>query len=355
MNATEIGADVVAPDTQTTDRGDDTLSEGDLIARLTQAPEEPEPADDTETQEDVGEAELPEDAQAEATEEAPEETEETGVDSVLDNLDESGWERLAEELKSSAADRIQGLVRRAKTAEERLADLQQTAQTQQEDPIAQATQDDGPNPFAEVETIEELAEQAKNLGEFATWAEDILDDHSNAHGDEVVWTQDGTDYTKREIRAKLREARAKRDRHLPARAQELRTAEQTKARAAQVDAALETRHPWMGKDDDPVRSDYEKLLTQPAVARAIGELPELKAVLAEGTEAFHSKGKVAPKKAEAPKQPQRKPIPTGPAGGAAEASKPSDNRGKMLSELKGRFETTGSPEDLAAYLQATNQ
>lgn len=327
---------------------DDSLTDEDLVSQLLTTPEDPteEEPEETESEEEFesGEAEEPEAIEETEEEEEPEEEPEEGID--FESLAPEQWDQIGKHLNSRSAKRIAGLLRRAKAAEEKLSE--QPAEQEVDDPLKEPIES---NWFSKFDTMEDLATEAKSITSFIEFGEDLLEDHSASHADDVIHTVGDETFSKREIRQKVREARKRRDEHLPARVKELEQSRLRVERSEAVDESLATAYEWFADDDHETSKAFNSVLAKPAVATAVREFPELKAVIAEGTESYLRKqaaAKKPTKKRVARKQPPR--VPTGPSGSTAPPS-PQANA-KASSRLK-RAEESGAPEDYEAYLAST--
>ena len=327
---------MAAPEQETTEQVDDTLTDEDLVAQLLQ----PEPETKEEAEEQGGEAKSPEaEQEADTEEEEPENT------SILDSLSEEEQARLAEEYGSGASRRIAQLIRRAKEAEEKL----EQAKSEPEEPFQRKEE----NPFQSVETMEELGSEAEKLDDFIEWAQDLILDNGDAANDDVIVNQGGDDFTKGEVAKRLRTAKKNRKTHIRARYEELLQAEQAAEQSKAIDSAIAKDYAWSAEEDNPIRQAYEHILANPAVARAVKEFGYLKAVIAEGTQSYIQRNGKPEKKAPAKKAaPKRVTPPGAPGGNAATTSKPADDKAELLQKLKAQADETGDEEDFVRYLTA---
>ena len=123
-------------------------------------------------------AEVAEPAEEEESEEVPESGEEAPAAEApdvlsqfnLDEMSEDEIKALSKALGSRAVDRFGELTRRAKGAEERLAELEDSLK---DNPLS-PKEDVKNNPFSDINDISTLQEKANEINDVIEWAEDIL-------------------------------------------------------------------------------------------------------------------------------------------------------------------------------------
>lgn len=302
--------------------------------------EEPEPE---EPEEEVEETETEEpDEQTEAEDES-----DAGID--LDSLSEEQVSALAEKLRSKAIARYGQLTKRAKEAEEKLAQLQASPTTPTVKPI-----DD--NPFRELTSLDAIAAKREELEGVIEATDQLLDDNDDLGNDDVINFK-GAEFTKRQLKAAQRNARKGLDKFLPAQEAAVKEAEQVKALAAHVEGMVEER---FGEflADEAVAARHKSVLDDPEVQRAMKASPKLAAqlpwivahymrslIMDEEKTTKPAKKTVSPTGGAAPKI--KPPISPGSVG--APTSKPAGDA-KKKATLRQQFEESGSVEDLTRFL-----
>ena len=168
-------AGIVSPaENDTLNTESDNLSPEDAIALLAQAPEaETEDLADNEDSSQDPAAETPETI--------------AGLD--VENLTADGWQQISDHLNSRGADRIAGLIKERSELQSKLEDRPE----QQEDPFERPS-DPAKNPYASVETVDELQQKAVDVDEMIDWAEDLLDDNEDETGDSIIHEEGEKEY-----------------------------------------------------------------------------------------------------------------------------------------------------------------
>jgi hypothetical protein len=186
-------------------------------------------------------------------EESPEEIEQEDPFAEAD-LTEEQREEIENNPDGGFAKRIKQLVGRTKDAEKERDELkrQLSAKTQEQiDPLA--VKETGPNPFADISTIEDAQKKATELDEFIEWAEVTLDDNEDELLDSVIFTEGEKDYTKKEIRQRLRQLRKERKTHLPNQLKEIQQVENRKHEKVFFENKTKEELPWM-EDEESAQS-----------------------------------------------------------------------------------------------------
>jgi hypothetical protein len=336
----------------------DNLNVLDAVANRLKEQETQEEEPKTEQpEEEVEETEEPEGEQVQ-----PEETEEDEApDEIAEELadltdEESEW--IKANPQSRLAKRIGKLVRQRKEAEEKAAEVETRLKAKLESDQSKPQQEAQPfqakppadNPFKGLKTPEELEEKHGELTNFIDWAEDLLDEHEDALSDDVVYTEGENEFTKKQVRQRLRQVRKEKDTFLPARYRDLQEVAQRKKEEEHFSGVAREQLSWMTDEEsegykqlndiknDPVFEEIRKRVPQVA--------PRLEFILG------HAVNSILQTQTEA-KPPKIKPAkpkpPTSPSGNAAVPARGANtSQEKTLEKLQARYEQTGSSEDLVA-------
>ena len=322
-----------------------------LQERRQPPPERERPPEEPEQEQEASEEEPPE-----AEDESIAEDGETEQDVLskfdLENMSEDELAKLGEAIRSKVPKRFGELTKRAKTAEERIAELEAKLvqkEQAQKNPLERPKAQVENNPFKDIESIEGLQEQWDNFQSIEEWADNLLDENDTAAADEVIAEHEGRDLTKREVKQYLKKARQAREKFLPARLAEIQQIEQAK----QVKVALEEKakgeFEWYGDGDSDLRREYETLLNDPRVKLVEQRVPELGPqfayILAHAVDSMASK--MAKTAAPAKKAPTKLTPPSQPDGGVARSNS-RDTVQKELKEMQERFAQSQSYDDLIA-------
>jgi hypothetical protein len=239
--------------------------------------EEPEIEEEPENEEEVA------DPEAEVAESEPED--DLSVLSQLEEMSAEDLEALGEQLRTKVPKRFGQLTARAKSAEEKVQQLEAELAKSREapqDPLDISAPVEN-NPFSDIDTIEGLVEQAKTFKQIEDWAEPLLDDNEHLGIDEhvedasgnTVDDQDGQPLTRRKLKEYLRKARQARETFLPARRDELVAT----AQRQQIDAALTEKakgeFEWYESTDSDTAKQFEIFLNSPEVKMVSERVPEV--------------------------------------------------------------------------------
>jgi len=268
----------------------------------------------------------------------------------VDELTDEEIAELAEKGKSGLLRRVAELTAKRKLAEEKAAQLE-AAMRQQQTATLPAPKVEN-NPFANVSKPEELAEKDKTYRDIVKWAERVLDEAEGASPDEIVTNEGGSQYTKRQLKQVLRNAREARDEYIPARLREL----QEEQKRVQMDSALTQKArqelKWLEEGDNDIRKHYEVMTSNPAfdkIAKAAPEYaPAIKYLFAHAANSIYGRREIGiettPRKAAST---TLTPPSTPNSNAAASERKESRDEGS-LRELESRFKTTKKPDDFVA-------
>jgi hypothetical protein len=302
------------------------------------------------------EVEVEDDGDEDEPESISEEPEaETDDDEVLSklNLDDMSEDELAalgKTLRSKLPKRIGKLTKRAKEAEERIAQLEaKLSEKQAENPLETKAPVEN-NPFSDIDTLEGLREQSDNFARITEWAEELLDEHEGESYDDYITEQDGKQLTKRDVKNYLKKARNARETFLPARLAEIQQAEQGKHIRTALAEKAKGELPWYGDADESTNKEYELVVNDPRIKLIRDRVPEVAPQLdyllahAVNSMAQAMGKKAAPKKASAKLTP-----PSNPSEAVTRSADRGDDRiNKELKELTSRFEQTQSYDDFIA-------
>lgn len=270
----------------------------------------------------------------------------------LDSLTEEQLEQLAEQMNSRGAGRIAQLIRERKELEAQIEQLSSKENPLEEEPSAES------NPFTDIVSSDDLRKKYSEVAEMVEWANDLLDDNEDEHRDTVIHEEDGTQFTKGEIRKLLRSARKAKDQHLPARFEQLQQKEELVATRQQYRNIAEEEFDWMANEDNPVRQRFELVLNNPALQNLADEMPELPLVLAHAADSI-ARSEARQKGTPEREQPQanasqRLRPPSNPSASTAAPAKGNSKPAQRLSALQSQFEKTGDHHVLTEILEIQN-
>ena len=270
----------------------------------------------------------------------------------LESLTEEQLEQLAEQMNSRGAGRIAQLIRERKELEAQIEQMSSKENPLEEEPSAES------NPFTDIVSTDDLRKKYSEVAEMVEWANDLLDDNEDEHRDTVIHEEDGTQFTKGEIRKLLRSARKAKDQHLPARFEQLQQKEELVATRQQYRNIAEEEFDWMQSEDNPVRQRFESVLNNPALQNLADEMPELPLVLAHAADSI-ARSEARQKGTPEREQPQanasqRLRPPSNPSASTAAPAKGNSKPAQRLSALQSQFEKTGDHHVLTEILEIQN-
>jgi hypothetical protein len=273
----------------------------------------------------------------------------------LANLNEDEINELAKKLSSKAVARYGELTAKRKQAEAEVARLKAEL-AQSRNPLEkEAPAED--NPFRDVGTLQDLQDKWTQMKEVVEWAENLLDEHEESGADEVVAEIGGKEFTKREVRARRKQAQKALEQHLPQQLTEVQKREQAKALKSALETKVAQELTWMSGEDNDTRKVYEAIKSDPRTQKLtelVGErLPEVAAQLDYILAHFANSVSTVGRK-EAPKTPSLKVKPAAQVTSSAAATPDrSDVRqSKALKELESRYAQSGSMSDFKALRTA---
>ena len=259
-----------------------------------------------------------------------------GID--LSTVSDTEREQLAKLLKSKAVDRFGELTKAKRSLEEQLAALK--AEKEKEQPLQPSQKD---NPFADLTTKEELQAKVDEVDAHIEWAESLLDGNESLAMDDVI-EYGGKEYTKRQIKDSLKQARKAKDQFLPGQYRALLEREERKLKRQMIEE--NTQKELAASFTVPeVKQAYEDLRASVDVEAIERVNPELAVRLPEIL-AHYAASKFRPKAVV--KKPTLTP-PGSPGGSAAPGPTSQD---ATLKDLQARFQKSGDREDYIALLAA---
>lgn len=256
---------------------------------------------------------------------------------------------LAQKGKSGLLKRIAELTAKRKLAEEKASQLE--AAIRQSQPKLEEKVEN--NPFASVETADELQNKYTEVGEVIEWAEDVLDRAENLGGDDVVANVDGKELTKAQVKEHLRRARKARDKFLPAQFKEIQAAEQRKQLKSAFEQKARQELPWLDGEDNDLRKTYEAMVKDPRLtdlAKAAPDIePQLGYIIAHAANSIYGR-RTIPLGEQKP-SPKMTP-PANPSISAAGPERGEPKEVKVAKEASGRLRESGSMSDFIALRTA---
>lgn len=263
----------------------------------------------------------------------------------LDNLSEAEIKQLSEALSSRAVDRFGQLTARAKAAEEKARDLEDSLKTQQEQ-VLSATSEIENNPYEDLKSVQDIQSKAKEINDVIEWAEDVLFESADYGPDEEVTESNGQAMTKAQVREALKQARKSRDKYLPDQFRKVKKVEDaTKLRQEYGQRAMK-EFKWLGDKESEQTKQFVQLASQPALQKAYEQNPDLSwqlpYLLAHSVNSMYGgKSKPSTNAQDAFKpSPPKSPSPAG-----AKSDKSEDNSSKALKDLSSRFRQSGNKND----------
>lgn len=263
----------------------------------------------------------------------------------LDNLSEAEIKQLSEALSSRAVDRFGQLTARAKAAEEKARDLEDSLKSQQEQ-VLSATSDIENNPYEDLKSVQDIQSKAKEINDVIEWAEDVLFESADYGPDEEVTESNGQAMTKAQVREALKQARKSRDKYLPDQFRKVKKVEDaTKLRQEYGQRAMK-EFKWLGDKESEQTKQFVQLASQPALQKAYEQNPDLSwqlpYLLAHSVNSMYG-GKSKPStNAQGAFKPSP---PKSPSPSGAKSDKSEDHSSKALKDLSSRFKQSGNKDD----------
>jgi hypothetical protein len=307
--------------------------------------EQPTPEPEKEPVEEAPEQEVAseENNEAQEPEEAPET--EPAEDSELnwDDLSDEEITELASKGKSRLLKRIADLTAKRKLAEQKAAQLEQERQNliKNEDPLKKRNSDTS-NPYKDVKDVAELTEKAQQVDQLIESTEDILFQNEHAGSNDVVYEENGVEYTKQQIRDTLRQAQKARKQHLPAQLQAIQTEQQREAQRIQLREEAAKSLAWAKNKESDTYKNYEALMNGPVVKEILEKAPTAKPFI--DMLMMHATNSLfAPKPTE--KKASPKPEPPSMHSASAAGTAPEGSVAKKIKAIEARAKTEGMTMD----------
>lgn len=312
---------------------------------------EPEPEEEvhsqeqTEDPEEVEEAQEPE-AEAEEVEDADEPN-----DINWDGLSIEQIDNLAKTSKSRLVKRVAQLTAKSRKAEEQAKALQAQVQQLQQKPQEVLKPKKEDNPFKDVSTIDELQKQYEAADQFIEFAEDLLEANDHLAHDDVIYEENGQEFTKAQIRTALKVNRKNKSKFLPAQLAEIQQDMQRENTRKALGEKARTEIDWMNDKDSDIRMEYENTINSPVFKEIMSKVKDAKPVMeylaAHAVNSIKGRKEIPLDSKKPAVQPSKSSAPSGNAGGA-----PIKKATRQQKELTERFSKSGSINDAIALRAA---
>ncbi len=293
-------------------------------------------------------SEVVEPAEEEESEEVPESGEEAPAAETpdvlsqfnLDEMSEDEIKELSKALGSRAVDRFGELTKRAKGAEERLAQLEDSLKNNPLSP----KEDVKNNPFSDINDINTLQEKANEINEVIEWAEDILFESDDYGPNAEVAEVEGKSMTKAEVRSALKNARKSRDSFLPSQLKKIQTLEHASKVKSDFGRKAIEEFDWL-KDggDETMRKRFMEIAGHPDLQKFYKSSPKIGArmpyILAHAADSMYNRKVI--------KDPVKKAKinPPSPLTTSAKSEKQESRSSKAIKDLGARFKSSGTNDD----------
>ncbi len=295
-----------------------------------------------------GEAKTEGNSKAEPTQKAeakqPEKPDVLSQVTDLDNLSDSDLKDLSEKLGSRAVARFGELTAKRKAAEERAAKLEK--QLSAKPRVNYSDEDIQSNPYKDIKDPKQLQAKSKELSDVIEWAEEVLFDSDDYTANDIVTSVEGKDYTKKDVRNALKNARKSKAKHLPMQFNTLRDeAQGIEMRKGYARRAIEEL-PWMKDQTNDLSKKYNAMIKDPRLTKSFQSAsPEMKAqlpyLLAHAANSLYGR-KVLPTKSE----PVKQTVPLSPPKAGSTAAKPARPSAKKKAKAyHSQFKNTGESSD----------
>jgi hypothetical protein len=335
-------------------RRESLLAKAPVAEPVTPVDEAAPPVVDEEQQQSA-EDEAPE-AQADGAAPPAEEQQVVLSELNLDEMSPDEIDELAKKLSSKAVARYGELTAKRKQAEAEIARLKAELEGSKNPLQREEPHED--NPFRDVKSVEDLQAKWTQMKEVVDWAEDLLDANDDRAADDVIVELNGTEFTKRDVKARKRQAQKAMESYLPQQLQAVQKRQQAEQLRTHLDSQLRQELPWMEGDDNDARKLFESVRDDPRTQKltelVADQLPEVAAqldyILAHFSNSLyqiqHRPAKPAAKTVNAKPNLQ-----VNPAAGAAPNTR-EVSQAKALKELTERFAKSGSMGDFKALRAA---
>lgn len=270
----------------------------------------------------------------------------------LENMSEAELKELAKKLGSKAVARFGELTAKRKAAEEQLEALKAEIAKREESSFEAKVKD---NPYANVTEKHELDSKYQEIVEVMEWAENHLDKSEDLAAEDVVTSENGRDYTKRELREVLRRARKAKDVFIPDQAKQLKLAADRSLMKTTLAEKAKQELTWLNGEDNDVRKQYERLMSDEKLKVLERSSPDFAAqlpyLLAHAANSIYGRRPVEPKPTV------RLSPPTPVVSQTTESKTPQSRQDRALKDLSDRFGKSGSYKDFKQFraLQLSKQ
>lgn len=303
------------------------------IQRLEQSQVDSEVVEPTEEEESE---EVPESGEEAPAAEAPDVLSQFN----LDEMSEDEIKALSKALGSRAVDRFGELTKRAKGAEERLAELEDSLKNNPLSP----KEDVKNNPFSDINDISTLQEKANEINDVIEWAEDILFESDEYGPNAEVAEVEGKSMTKAEVRSALKNARKSRDSFLPSQLKKIQMLEHAAKVKSDFGRKAIEEFDWL-KDggDETMRNRFLEIAGHPDLQKFYKDSPKIGArmpyILAHAADSMYNRKviKDTVKKAKI--------NPPSPLTTSAKSEKQESRSSKAIKDLGARFKSSGTNDD----------
>jgi len=262
----------------------------------------------------------------------------------LDNLSDSDLKDLSEKLGSRAVARFGELTAKRKAAEEKAAKLEKQLSARPR--VKYSDEDIQSNPYKDIKDPNALQAKSKELSEVIEWAEEVLFDSDDYTANDVVTSVEGKDYTKKDVRNALKNARKSKTKHLPMQYNVLKEeAQGVQMRQGFARRAVEEL-PWMKDQNNEVSKKYNAMIRDPRLAKSFKSAsPDMKAqlpyLLAHAANSLYGR-KVLPTNSE----PAKQTVPLSPPKAGSTTAKPARPSAKKKAKAyHSQFKNTGDSND----------
>ena len=262
----------------------------------------------------------------------------------LDNLSESELKDLSTKINSRAVARFGELTARRKAAEEKASKLEKQLSTRKA--VQYSEEEIQANPYKDIKDPKALNTKSKELAEVIEWAEEVLFDSDDYSAGDVVTSVEGKDYTKKDVRNALKNARKSKAKHLPMQYNAIREeAQGVQMRNGFARRAVEEL-PWMKDQNSEVSKKYNAMLRDPRLAKSFKSAsPDMKAqlpyLMAHAANSLYGR-KVLPTNSEPAKQTASL---SPPKAGSTAATPARPSAKRKAKAYHSQFKNTGDSSD----------
>lgn len=262
----------------------------------------------------------------------------------LDKLSESELKDLSTKINSRAVARFGELTAKRKAAEEKVFKLEKQLSTRKT--VQYSEEDIQANPYKDIKDPKALNAKSKELSEVIEWAEEVLFDSDDYSAADVVTSVEGKDYTKKDVRNALKNARKSKAKHLPMQYNALRDeAQGVQMRNGYARRAVQEL-PWMRDQNNDVSKKYNAMIRDPRLAKSFKSAsPDMRAqlpyLLAHAANSLYGR-KVLPTNSEPAKQTASL---SPPKAGSTAATPARPSAKKKAKAYHSQFKNTGDSSD----------